>query len=98
MSTRQTIIDAIRTRTVLQFTYKGLARTVEPHAVGLSTKGYDALLCFQIAGAHITPGHEWDFCRLDGMSDVKNNERGFSGTRPRFARGDKRMTTIYAEL
>lgn len=38
-----TIIDAVQNKRVLSFVYDGLARTVEPHAVGRSTAGNDVL-------------------------------------------------------
>ena len=54
----QTIINAIRNRDVLLFTYSGLQRTVQPATVGVSSAGKDVLRCYQTAGGHITPGQE----------------------------------------
>ena len=94
----QVIIDAVRNRKVLSFTYSGYARVVEPHAVGVSRTGKDVLRCFQTQGGHVKPGHEWDFCEISKLSDVAATGQHFVGERPGYSRGDKHMTTIYAEL
>lgn len=66
----QTLIDAIRNRQVITFSYSGFARTAEPHAVGISTAGNQVLRCFQTHGGHVTPGHEWDMCQLSRISNL----------------------------
>lgn len=94
----QTIINAIRNREILLFTYSGLPRTVQPVAAGVSRAGNDVLRCYQIAGGHITSGHEWDLCEISKISNLRVDGQHFSGEPPRYKRGDKGMTTIYAEL
>jgi hypothetical protein len=47
-----TIITAIKNQEVLSLTYDGIPREVEPHAYGLSKKGTELLLCYQISGGH----------------------------------------------
>lgn len=98
MTTLETIIEAIKNRHVLKFTYSGLSRVVEPHAVGVSRAGKDSLRCFQTFGSHVTEDHEWDFCTLSEIESLEDTGVSFSGTRPGYAKGDKHMTTIYAEL
>ena len=92
------IIAAIKNRQVLTFTYSGLARVVEPHAVGVSTAGNQILRCFQTSGRHVTAGHEWDLCTLSGINALAANGDSFVGERPGYKRGDRGMTQIYAEL
>ncbi|MCE5265654.1 MAG: WYL domain-containing protein [Deltaproteobacteria bacterium] len=94
----QAIIDAIINRKVLSFTYSGITRVVEPHAVGVSRAGNDVLRCFQIQGSHLTPGHEWDLCKISDMSNLSTTGQCFKGERQGYKRGDKHMTAIYAEL
>ncbi|MBI3479625.1 MAG: hypothetical protein HY016_04595 [Nitrosomonadales bacterium] len=94
----QTIINAIRNRDVLLFTYSSLPRTVQPAAVGVSRAGKDVLRCYQTAGSHITPGHEWDLCEISKMSNLRASGQHFSVDPHGYKRGDKEMTTIYAEL
>ena len=92
------IIAAINNRQVLTFTYNGLARVVEPHAVGVSTAGNEVLRCFQTSGGHIIAGHEWDFCKLSDIRGLAANGHVFVGERPGYRRGDRNMTKIYAQL
>lgn len=94
----QIIISAIRDRKVLSFTYSGISRIVQPVAVGVSRTGNDALRCYQTQGGHITPGHEWDFCVISEISDLRATGEHFEGEPPGYKRGDRHMTTIYAEL
>lgn len=94
----QKIIDAIRGRKILSFTYSGISRVVEPHAVGISLAGNDVLRCYQTHGGHITPGHEWDLCEISKISNLSETGDVFANARPGYKKGDKGMTRIYAEL
>ncbi len=51
---KQTIIDAIKGRNLLEFSYDGHQRVVEPHTFGVSTKGNDSLSAYQVEGQVIT--------------------------------------------
>lgn len=93
-----TIINAIQNRQVLMFTYSGLVRVVEPHAVGVSTTGKDVLRCFQTAGGHVVPGHEWDFCVLSKIYGLQITGQNFTGNRPGYKRNDRNMSFIYKQL
>ncbi|WLH34339.1 hypothetical protein PSH79_20750 [Pseudomonas sp. FP2196] len=95
---KQTIIDAINNNQVLTFTYSGIPRVVEPHAVGLSRTGKEVLRCFQTYGGHVTPGHEWDLCELNKIYDLEISGATFHASRPGYRRGDSHMTDIFAEL
>jgi hypothetical protein len=94
----QTIINAIRNREYLAFTYSGYSRIVQPAAVGVSRAGNDVFRCYQTAGGHVTPGHEWDLCDLSKISNLRATGEHFVGEPPQYKRGDKGMSTIYAEL
>lgn len=94
----QTIINAIRNREVLSFTYTGIARVAEPHAVGVSRAGNNVLRCYQTQGGHVKPGHEWDLCDLSKLSNLRTTGQHFVNGRPGYKPGDKHMTTIFAEL
>lgn len=94
----QTIISAIRNRECLSFTYGGLFRLVQPVAVGVSTAGHAVLRCYQVAGGHVRPGHDWNFCELAKMSNLKPTGEHFVGEPPGYRRGDSGMIRIYAEL
>lgn len=95
---KQTIIEAISNYQVLTFTYSGIPRVVEPHAVGLSRTGKEVLRCFQTHGGHVTPGHEWDLCELSKISDLKVSGTIFQTPRSGYSRGDRHMISIFAQL
>jgi hypothetical protein len=94
----QLIIDAINTLQVLKFTYSGIDRVVEPHAIGISRTGKVLLRCFQTLGGHVTPGHEWDLCELRKISNLRVSSDYFQGPRPGYRKGDSHMASIFAQL
>lgn len=94
----QTIIDAIRNRQILSFSYDSLPRLVEPHAVGLSTAANQVMRCFQVGGSHRKAGHDWDLVKLERVVGLKMTGEHFAAPRPGYRRGDSAMSTIYAEL
>lgn len=92
------IIEAIINKLVLSFSYDGIARVVEPHAIGISRAGNVVLRCYQTHGGHITPGHEWDFCKLQKIVGIKTTGEVFQSARSGYKRGDPHMTQIFAQL
>lgn len=95
---KQTIIDAISNFQVLTFTYSGIGRVVEPHAIGISRTGKELLRCYQTLGGHVTPGHEWDLCELSKISNLSISGDYFQTPRPGYRRGDSHMISIFAQL
>ena len=92
------LINAIHGRECLSFTYSGLQRVVQPVAVGISLAGNDVLRCYQIAGGHVTQGHDWDLVDLSKITGLRTTGERFHFNPPGYRRGDKGMTTIYAQL
>jgi hypothetical protein len=95
---KQIIIDAINNLQVLTFTYSGIDRVVEPHAIGISRTGKILLRCFQTLGGHITPGHEWDLCELSKISNLNVTGDYFQIPRPGYKKNDSLMINILAQL
>lgn len=95
---RLIIEEAIRNRHYLTFTYKGIARVVQPTAIGVSRAGNEVLRCFQTEGAHNTDGHDWDLCTLSKISGLSATGESFEAPPPGYNRGDKGMVKIYVEL
>lgn len=93
-----TIINAINNKSVLSFTYKGIARVVEPHAVGESTAGNNVLRCFQTKGDHKKQEHDWNLCTVAKIQNLTLTGASFSKARPDYSKGDKGMSRIYAEI
>lgn len=93
-----TLIAAIRERKYISFTYSGLPREAQPVAVGVSSAGNDVLRCYQTAGGHVKPGHEWNLCDLSKIYDLRVLGTNFQAAPPGYKPGDKGMRQIYAEL
>ncbi|OYT90628.1 MAG: hypothetical protein CFE43_17185 [Burkholderiales bacterium PBB3] len=89
---------AIRGRQYISFTYSGLQREAQPATIGVSRAGNDVLRCYQTAGGHVTPGHEWDLCEISKIQDLKVLEKNFQNDPPGYNKGDKGMKHIYEEL
>lgn len=95
---RDELIAAIKGRFVITFTYDGIARRAQPCAIGVSRAGNEVLRCYQIAGGHVTPGHEWDLCELSKIRNLVITGDIFQADPPGYRRGDRGMTRIFAEL
>lgn len=95
---RDILAQAIDERRCIAFTYSGLQREAQPAAVGDSCAGNPVLRCYQTAGGHITPGHEWDLCELSKIVGLKILDKTFSSNPPDYRKGDKGMSRIFAEL
>lgn len=92
------IKNAIDSREELAFTYSGIARVVQPAAVGVSRAGNDVLRCYQTQGGHVVANHTWDLCDLSKISGLGGTGANFSVDPPGYKRGDRHMLRIYAEL
>jgi hypothetical protein len=93
-----TIVDAIQTKKVLSLTYNGVARTVQPHAYGMNHLGHELLRAYQVSGGHQKAGHVWDLFTVSKIVGLSVTGDTFQSAAPLYARGDKAMSTIYAEL
>jgi hypothetical protein len=96
---KQTIIDAINNRNLLEFYYDGHHRIAEPHTFGVSTKGNDSLSAYQIEGTSDKGSvPDWKLFTVSKIVGLKISDKTFSGTRSGYRKGDSRMSKIYAEL
>lgn len=95
---KETLVKAIQQRSYISFTYSGLQREAQPAAVGISRAGNPVLRCYQTAGGHITPGHEWDLCELSKIQNLQVLEKVFPADPPGYRKSDRHMVQIYAEL
>lgn len=96
---KQTIIDAIESRNLLEFSYNGHQRVVEPHTFGVSTKGNDSLSAYQVEGTSdkgVVP--DWKLFTTSKIVELKKIDQTFSGTRHGYRKSDSRMAKIYEEL
>ena len=89
---------AIRRRQVLRFRYQGLAREVEPHALGTVTGGRVALLAWQTAGASRSePPPGWRTFIVADIVQLRVLKRTFD-VRPGFSAGRAALKTVQAEV
>ena len=99
MRVNQVICDAIYHRSVLEFTYHGHPRTVEPHAYGVSWAQNEVLRCYQTDGTSrsgMVPC--WRWMMVGEIESIFVSKGHFVGERTGYARGDKGMSTIFCEL
>lgn len=94
-----TIINAIRNRQLLSFTYDGYARVVEPHTYGETSAGKETVRAYQIEGGHVSGiPQPWHLFTVSKMRGLTNAGMSFPGPRPDYNRDDKAMAHIYAQL
>lgn len=96
---RQIIRSAIEELKILAFTYDGQPRVVEPHALGVTTKGNEAMRCYQTEGGSNSgkvPG--WHLMKIEKIVGLQSTEEKFSGPRTGYKKGDSQLPTIYTEL
>lgn len=90
---------AIQSRHLLAFTYDGFVRTVEPHTVGIDSKGHRALRAYQVSGGSESGEYVgWKMFHVDEIFSLSELPQAFNGPRPGFKRGDSAFRVITAEL
>lgn len=93
------IINAIENRQLLEFSYKGHLRIVEPHTFGVFQNGNEILVSFQIDGTSDSGGvPDWRPFTFSKIQNLKVLNDHFSGTRNGYKKGDSRFRLIYNEL
>lgn len=95
----QTIVEAINKRRVLNLSYHGFPRTVEPHAYGRSKAGREVLRCWQTGGGSRSGEPTgWKLMSVADMRGISDTGQGFDTPRSGYRRNDSQMTSIYAQL
>jgi predicted DNA-binding transcriptional regulator YafY len=91
--------EALKARSVVTFTYKGQARTVEPHALGKANDDKPALLAWQTAGGSNTePPPGWRVFIVAEITDLKATERNFEKPRDDYRAKARGLKTVEAEV
>lgn len=99
MNTLNQIIEAIENRKLLEFTYDGYFRIVEPHTVGISRTGKETLAAFQIDGDSNRGSVPcWGQFSVSKIENLQILDEIFTRTRPGYTRGDSRMDEIFSKL
>jgi len=99
---RLAICAAVRSRCVIEFSYRGISVTVEPYRLGMVLSGgpkNDSLLCYHIRGfisPEETPG--WKLYRLLDIKDIKILDEQFAGDRPDYDPNSVYMHIAYCSI
>lgn len=90
---------AIRNRKLLQFTYDGFNRLVEPHTYGIDGKGHFAIRAYQVSGG--SESGEYVGWKLFHVAEIRSGiilDEQFPAPRNGYKRGDKWFSQIIVEL
>lgn len=92
-------VIALQTGVRLRLQYDGFARTVEVHAVGISTAGNPCMRVFQTAGGSVSgEAIGWKMMTLDKSFSMHMTEEVAQSPRQGYAKNDRGMSVIIAQL
>jgi len=88
------IVQAIKTKQRMEFTYNGKVRYVEPQCYGIGTKDTELLRVHQLSG-----GSEREpLFTVSKIENLKFLDEFFTKPGPNYKKGDSAMKIIYCEL
>ena len=91
--------EALRTRSVVTFTYKGQARTVEPHALGKASDDKPALLAWQTSGGSNTePPPGWRVFIVAEIEGLAVTTEKFEKPRADYSAKGRGLKSVEAEV
>lgn len=90
----QTIVESIRARRRLRFTYHGKVRLVEPQCYGIGTKGTELLRVHQLRGG----GQREPLFDVSKISRLSILEESFTTLGPNYQQDDSAMAAIFCQL
>jgi predicted DNA-binding transcriptional regulator YafY len=88
------ICEAITHLVLLEITYRGTVRIVEPHAYGRDKARHELLRAWQTQPAPA----DWRSFRINNATSIAITKTHFSGPRPGYVRNDKQMDRLYCQL
>lgn len=92
---KKIITECINQRKMVAFTYGAAVRMVEPHSLGMTSKGEIAVRAYQVGESPEVTG--WRLFKLDNLTDAATIDRPFT-PRSDYRKGDKAFTNIAAEV
>ncbi len=94
-----TACDALAKGVCLELRYDGFTRTVEVHAVGVSTAGNEVMRVWQVRGGSVSNEPiGWKLMRLDEAASVALTSERSQAPRVGYKKGDRGMVRIFCEL
>jgi hypothetical protein len=88
------IVDSIRKRRRLRFTYNGKTRAAEPQCYGIGVKGTELLRVHQIQGGT----QREPLFDVSKMEDLVALDEVFTEPGPNYKKNDSAMKTIFGQL
>lgn len=93
------ICQAISGRSVIEFSYGGRIRVVEPHAHGISTAGNEVLRGYQVSGYSSSRRPPfWSLFDVSKVTDLTLSGNTFLGNRPGYNANDSAMTRVHCHV
>ena len=100
--TRATLCAAMEKRRVIEFSYHGGYRTVEPFCLGIVRSGdadNESLLCYQTGGiSDLQEVVGWKLYRASEIQGIEPTGETFTGRRPGYDPDDTGMEHIYCRV
>ena len=90
----QTIVDSIRQKRRLHFTYNGTTRIAEPQCYGIGTRGTELLRVYQIEGG----SQREPLFDVSKIKDLVALDEFFTRPGPHYKKNDSAMATIFCQL
>ena len=90
----QTIVDSIRQKRRLHFTYNGTTRIAEPQCYGIGTRGTELLRVYQIEGG----SQREPLFDVSKIKDLFALDEFFTRPGPHYKKNDSAMATIFCQL
>lgn len=91
----QTISDAIKNKTLIQFDYDSISRTVEPYCYGTTAAGNEALRAYQTSGEKSKMA--WKLYDLTKATNITATTDTFK-PRKDYKQGDKIISTVIDQI
>jgi hypothetical protein len=91
-------VAALQSGVRLRLNYDGFSRIVEVHAVGESTAGNICMRVFQTSGGSASEPVGWKLFTLDKVVGMHLTEEISQAPRQGYARNDRNMRRIFAQL
>lgn len=92
---KKIITECITQRKMVSFKYGDAVRMVEPHSLGMTSKGEIAVRAYQVGASPEVTG--WRLFKLDNLTEAVPAGDSFS-PRSDYRKGDKAFTNIAAEV
>ena len=97
MTVGEILVEGALGHRVVDLSYHGFHRSVEPYLVGIHEAGEAIVLAYQVAGfSHSGEVPGWRTFIIAEISEATLTSRGFSAPRRDFNRDDPRMSEIFA--